>query len=157
MVGSSSSSDLRALIAQNDPLALRDAVDAALTMSVPAVQAQLDEDFLADHAEQATEFFTLWLPQMSPFERMAAVRWVGAQYVLSMAHLEGARDVAARLTLDALSAAFEALAEELESFWVFADGSDTDVPVEFGERLKDLAPGVRAVHTEVAARADRLV
>lgn len=157
MAGSSNEpTDLRALVTQGDPLSLRDAVDTALMMSVPAVEALLDEDFLADHAEQAGEFFSLWLPQMPPFERMAAARWVGSQSVLSMSHLEGARGAAARLTVEALSEASGALAEALENFWVLADGPDTEVPAEVGERLKELAAVVRDVRGQIDTQADHL-
>lgn len=147
---------LRGLIAAGDPRSIAEAACVATAMSVSAVASELDYEFLDAYARESSAFFQAWLPQMSPFEQMAAAQWIGGEYLQSMVHLEDARGSAARLTLAAMEAATAQLAHELEDFWPFTDGPDTEVPVAVADQLKDLASTVREVHAGIVAAATQI-
>lgn len=147
---------LRALISARNRGATADAAHVALGMSVAAVASELDDEFLDAYARECSDFFQVWLAQMSPFERMAAAQWVGGEYLQSMVHLEDARGSAARLTLAAMEAATAQLAHEIEDFWPFTDGPDTEVPVAVADQLKDLASRVREVHAGIVAASTQI-
>ena len=152
--GGTQVTDLRALVAAGDP-ALQEALDLAGTMSVSAVEQQLDWDFRVNYAEDASRFLRAWLPRLRPFERMQAAEWVTSEYILSMVHLDHAYGIGARLQLEALAAAAERLADALDSFGAFTDGPDAEVDLRVTTTLHGLAATVYEVSarlsTEVAA------
>jgi hypothetical protein len=155
-MGGSVTTDLRTLVAAGDPAALHDALALAGTMSVPAIREQLDESFLDAHAEEASRFVRAWLPRLDPFERMAAAEWVTSQYLLSMVHLDGSYGIGARLQLDALTAAADALADALSSFGAFTDGPDAEVGNHVAATLQQLADTVRGVAGRLSAEVSNL-
>lgn len=147
--------DLRALVAAGDS-ALHDALDLASTMSVSAVEQQLDYDFLENHAEDASRFLRAWLPRLRPFERMQAAEWVTTQYLLTMVHLDHAHGIAARLQMEALAAAAGELADTLDEFWALTDGPDAEVDVSVATALQGLATTVREVSARLSAEVAAL-
>ncbi|MDI6100709.1 hypothetical protein QLQ12_19040 [Actinoplanes sp. NEAU-A12] len=148
--------DLRALVAAGDPVSRHDALALAAGMSVKAVHEQLDETFLDNHAESASAFFQAWLPRLEPFERMQATDWVTTEYLLSMVHVEHSYGIAARLQLEAVTAAAGALAETLDDFGAFADGPDAEISKSVPDRLEQLAQTVRGVAAKLATEVDAL-
>lgn len=151
MAGSASGPPaLRDLVARGDAASVLDAVQLALTMSVSQVRAQLDYDFLDEHADEASRFFDQWLPGLPGYERMAAADWVGAQHVLSMVHLDHAYGSGARTTVEALVEVTGATADSLEAFRLFTEGPDAQVPGSVADRLGRLAGAVRGVRDELA-------
>ena len=154
-MGGTEVTDLRALVAAGYP-ALHEALVLAGTMSVSAVEQQLDHDFLMNYAEDASRFLRVWLPRLGPFERMQAAEWVTTQYVLSMVHIDHAYGIGARLQLEALAAAAERLADALDSFGVFTDGPDAEVDVSVTTTLHGLATTVYEVSTRLSTEVAAL-
>jgi hypothetical protein len=127
-------------------------VDEALLLALEHrtawVQDQLDRDEMDDNAELVSEFLQRWLPSLPPLERLQAAEWAGAQYVLSIVHLDHARRTGALLFLEAQAEAAVAFASTMRQIGMFADGPDAMLHPSVEQRLDGYADQLEAMSFE---------
>lgn len=125
------------------PLILENRIDEAVTLarkhSVDWVTAQLDYDWLDEHADQASDFLQAWCLALDPLVRLQAADWAAGQYLTALVHLDHAYGIAALLVLEAQRAAAARLASSLRETWALADGPDAELDQRVVTRLNGYA------------------
>jgi hypothetical protein len=127
---------------------LDEAVQLSLEHRTTWVEQQLDYDTLERLEDQATAFFARWLPSLPPLERLQAAEWVGSHYVLSLVHLDSARQTGALFMLEAQAVATAALASTMRQIGMFADGPDAMLDLSVEQRLARYADQLDAMSFE---------
>ncbi|GAA1427698.1 hypothetical protein GCM10009616_05570 [Microlunatus lacustris] len=125
-----------------------EAVQLALEHRTTWVEQQLDYDTVERLEDRATAFFERWLPSLPPLERLQAAEWAGAQYILSIVHLEDARRTGALFFLEAQALAAKALANSMREIGIFADGPDARLHPSVEQRLDGYADQLEAMSFE---------
>jgi len=110
--------------------------------------AELDEDFVDEHAEAIDAFFRRVIPQLPPAEAFEMAAQCQRHYVLGLAHLD-ALHTAADLLIGSIRRLLDHMASVLDDTEPLACGPDAGVSQSTYERLRAAAATLRSIDLQI--------